>query len=35
MFILTGAGNLLAQAFYRALGYQANDVAFRKSFQSV
>ena len=31
IFILTGAGNLPAQAFYLAIGYQANDIAFSKS----
>ena len=35
LFILTGADNLPAQAFYRALGYQADEVAFCKSLQSV
>jgi GNAT superfamily N-acetyltransferase len=28
LFVLTGNSNLLAQAFYRAIGYQADDIAF-------
>ena len=34
MFILTGTGNLSAQAFYRTIGYQADEIAFSKSLQS-
>ena len=34
MFILTGSGNLPARAFYRAIGYLADDIAFSKSLQS-
>ena len=30
LFVLTGAGNRLAQAFYHVIGYQANDIAFSK-----
>ena len=32
LLILTGAGNLPAQSFYHALGYQAEDIAFKKTF---
>ncbi len=34
LFILTGAGNLPAQDFYRAIGYRADEVAFSKSLKS-
>ncbi len=34
LFILTGASNLPAQAFYRATGYRADEVAFSKSLKS-
>ncbi len=34
IFILTGAGNAGAQAFYRTLGYQADDIAFSKNLKS-
>lgn len=33
MYILSGAENSSAQAFYRAIGYQADDIAFSKKLK--